>query len=170
MVDANGARLHFHIIRGTGIPILFDAGGGDDGTVWTDLLKPLAQVTGTTLITYDRAGFGQSQITDMNPDIQRHGIVNGIEDLEAALRKLGYDGDIMLVAHSYGGFYSELYAFRHPNHVKAVVLIEAIHVCYYPPAYTAKRQLISNLRLLSLRGPTPANTINPPTFRIPLRL
>lgn len=152
MVDANGARLDFHIIRGTGIPILFEAGGGDDGTVWSDLLKPLAQITGTTLITYDRPGFGQSQITDMNPDIQRHGIVSGIESLETALRKLGYDRDIMLVAHSYGGFYSELYAFRHPDHVKAVVLIDANHVCYYPPAYMVKMTADLQPEIAKLKG------------------
>ena len=44
--------------------------------------------------------------------------------------KVGLRRDIMLVAHSYGGFYSELYAFRHPNHVKAVVLIDANHVVF----------------------------------------
>jgi pimeloyl-ACP methyl ester carboxylesterase len=152
MVDVNGARLHFHIIRGTGIPILFDAGGGDDGTVWSDILKPLAQITGTTLITYDRAGFGQSQITDMNPNPKRHGILNGIEDLETALKKLGYDGDIMLVSHSYGGFYSELYAFRHPNHVKAVVLIDANHVCYYPPDYMVKMEADLQPEIAKLKG------------------
>jgi pimeloyl-ACP methyl ester carboxylesterase len=154
-VEVSGARLHFHIVRGTGVPILFEAGGGDDGTVWSDLLKPLAQITGTTLISYDRAGFGQSEITDLNPDLERHGILNGVDELEMGLKTLGYDGDIMLVSHSYGGFYSELYAFRHPEKVKSVVLIDANHVCWYPPAYTAMMEADLQPEIARLKGTNP---------------
>jgi pimeloyl-ACP methyl ester carboxylesterase len=75
IVDVGDARLHFRVIQGKGVPILFDAGGGDDGTVWDGILKPLAEITGTTLITYDRAGFGQSQIVETANDVSRHGIL-----------------------------------------------------------------------------------------------
>ena len=30
MIDVGGYKLHFNIIRGKGIPILFEAGAGDD--------------------------------------------------------------------------------------------------------------------------------------------
>jgi pimeloyl-ACP methyl ester carboxylesterase len=137
MVDAGGDHLHFHVIRGKGIPILFEAGGGDDGAVWNTILHSVAGITGATLITYDRAGFGQSQIVARDQDAGRHGILNGIEELETGLKTIGHNGDIMLVAHSYGGFYSELYASRHPDLVKAAVLIDANHACWYTDAYTA---------------------------------
>ncbi|HVM89927.1 MAG TPA: alpha/beta fold hydrolase [Puia sp.] len=126
LIDVGGYKLHFHIIKGQGTPILFEAGGGDNGTVWNDLLKPLANITGTTLISYDRAGFGKSTL-----DTNKHGILNGIIGLETALHKLGYDGNILLVSHSQGGFYSTLYAYRHPTKVKAAVLIDASTSCWF---------------------------------------
>jgi pimeloyl-ACP methyl ester carboxylesterase len=103
-VDVGGDRLHFHIMQGRGVPTLFEAGGGDDATVWNDVLKPIADITGTTLIAYDRAGFGKSELNTAEQNIDKHGIRNGLEGLETALTKLGYTGNIMLVAHSYGGF------------------------------------------------------------------
>lgn len=47
-------------------------------TVWRNILSPLADITHATLITYDRPGFGRSGL-----DANRHGIVNGVTDLEA---------------------------------------------------------------------------------------
>lgn len=125
LVDVGGYRLHFHIIKGKGMPILLEAGGGDDAHVWEPLLKPLAQATGTTLITYDRAGFGKSEVS-REPDDTQHGILSGLQGLETGLRKLGYGKELLLVSHSYGGLYSSLYAARHPKQVKAVVLLDAM--------------------------------------------
>jgi hypothetical protein len=138
LVDVGGYRLHFHVIGGTGIPILFEAGGGDDGTAWDQILKPVADITGATVITYDRAGFGKSEIDDKEHTAEGHGILNGIKGLEIGLKKLGYDSDIMMVAHSYGGFYTTLYASRHPQLLKSAVLIDANLACWFTDAYTNK--------------------------------
>ena len=54
-----------------------------------------------------------------------------IEELEAALSQLGYDGNIMLVAHSYGALYAALYAARHPTLVKAAVFIDGSSACWF---------------------------------------
>src|SRR5690349_10167378 len=105
LVDVGGSNMHFHVIKGKGIPILFEAGAGNDGTVWKKLLKPLSDITRTTLITYDRMGLGKS-----DPDTSKFGITKGIEALETGLKKLGYNKALILVAHSMGGFYATLYA------------------------------------------------------------
>jgi pimeloyl-ACP methyl ester carboxylesterase len=132
MVNVPGGRVHFHVIKGTGVPILFDAGGGDDGSVWDGILKPVSEITGATLITYDRLGFGRSEF-DSADSSRQHGLLNGVEDLEAGLKTLGYDGDLVLVAHSLGGFYSQFYASRHPDRVKAAVLIDSSYACMFTP-------------------------------------
>lgn len=41
LVDVGKHRIHFKIVKGKGTPILFDAGGGNDGSVWNSILKPL---------------------------------------------------------------------------------------------------------------------------------
>lgn len=130
-INVRGDRPHFHILKGDGVPILFEAGGGDDATVWTNITKPVRDITGATLITYDRAGFGRSALNAKEQDIDKHGIQNGIEGLEAALDQLGYNGNIMLVAHSYGALYATLYAARHPTLVKAAVLIDGSSACWF---------------------------------------
>ena len=127
LVDVGNHKLHFHIIKGTGIPILFEAGGGSDGTVWNSILKPIAEITGATLITYDREGFGKSSINTLETDVSKHGMLNSIVDLETALKKLGYNKEIMLVSHSFGGYFSTLYAVRNPQIVKSMVLIDVNH-------------------------------------------
>jgi pimeloyl-ACP methyl ester carboxylesterase len=132
MVNVGGGRLHFHVVKGAGIPILFDAGGGDDESVWDGILKPLSEITGATLITYDRLGFGKSEF-DRGDTSRKHGLENGVEDLEAGLKTLGYDGDVILVSHSLGGFYSQFFASRHPDRVKAAVLIDSSYACMFTP-------------------------------------
>jgi pimeloyl-ACP methyl ester carboxylesterase len=116
--------LHFNIIKGKGIPILFEAGAGNDGSVWNELLKPITGITGTTLITYDRVGLGKS-----SADTSRRSIADGIRLLEEGLRQLGYNGAIMLVAHSRGALYATTYANRNPQKVKIAVLIDGSSAC-----------------------------------------
>lgn len=70
LLDVGGYRLNFHIIKGNGIPILFEGGAGADVTVWDIILKPVAEITHATLITYDRAGFGKSELDTSNHDLQ----------------------------------------------------------------------------------------------------
>lgn len=125
LIDIGGYKLHFKIIKGTGTPILFEAGSGAYGSDWDTILPSIYKVTGTTLITYDRAGFGKSELNIKDTNVLNHGILNGIKDLEIGLQKLGYDENIISVCHSYGGLYSTLFAARNPNKVKYVVRLDA---------------------------------------------
>ena len=168
-MDVGGYRLHFHILPGHGVPILFDAGGGDDGTVWDSLLTPIADITGAPLITYDRAGFGKSDIDSRTTDVDSHGILNGVEGLEAGLRALGYGGPIVLVAHSYGGLYATLYASRHPTLVKAAVLIDASTACWFNDAFlsTLRERAEEGGHGQSESGESRQRIISPPICRRP---
>ncbi|WP_316634265.1 alpha/beta fold hydrolase [uncultured Flavobacterium sp.] len=130
LVDIGNHKLHFKIVKGNGTPILFDSGGGNDGSVWNSILEKLSTITNAPLITYDRAGFGKSTIDTLQTDESKHGIISSIEDLEKGLKKLGYDKEILLVSHSYGGYLSALYAARHPKLVKGIVLIDVNHNYY----------------------------------------
>ncbi|MBA6314634.1 alpha/beta fold hydrolase [Cellulophaga baltica] len=131
LVDVGGYRMHFKIIKGEGTPILFESGADSDGTVWDHLLNKIHTVTGTTLITYDRSGFGKSEVNPSLKNDSDFGIINGIKELETGLSKLGYNKDLILVPHSYGGFYTQLYASRHPDNVKYIIRIDANLVAHY---------------------------------------
>lgn len=135
LVNVGGYRLFFHIVKGQGMPILFENGAGGETDVWDTILKPIADITHATLITYDRPGYGKSELDPSNHDLEKHGILQGIEGLETALKKLGYDGNLMLVAHSFGGFCATLFAARHPTKVKAAVFIDCNMVCWFQDKY-----------------------------------
>ena len=150
LVDVGGYKLHFHIIRGKGIPVLFESGGGDDGSTWNSLLPSVADTLGTTLITYDRPGFKKSEL-----DSNHTGILNEIKQLETGLQKLGYGDEIMLVAHSLGGLYATLYASRHPEAVKVAVLIDASTSCFFTDAFVTQAELAAKPKLEKFKRENP---------------
>jgi pimeloyl-ACP methyl ester carboxylesterase len=126
LVDNGGYNLHFSILPGKGMPILFETGYMDNTKIWDGIIQPIADITGAPLITYDRQGFGKSTI-----DSKRKGIEDEINGLETALTKLGYFKEIMLVSHSFGGFYNTVYVNRNPEQVKGIVFIDASMACIF---------------------------------------
>ena len=112
-------HLHFRIIKGEGTPILFEAGNGDSGEVWDSLLEPIRAKTGATLITYDRAGLGASEI-----DTTNIGFALEVEQLEGALKELGVEEKLFVVNHSFGAFYTTLLAYRKNFDIQGMVFID----------------------------------------------
>lgn len=124
LINVGGHKLHFYIIKGKGIPILFESGNGDDGEVWKPILQNINNETGATLITYDRAGLGQSEI-----DTTKISFKQEIKDLNKALKKLGYKYDYFLVAHSFGAIYASEFVQRNKGKVKGTVFIDVATPC-----------------------------------------
>ena len=123
LVDVGGYNLNFRIIPGHGHAILLEAGGGMDSTAWNSLAPRLARETGATVIAYDRAGFGKSDLPETNYDLR--------EDTAAlwrALRTLGLDRNLVLVGHSYGGFLIRFEAAEHPDAVRGLVFVDPFTV------------------------------------------
>jgi pimeloyl-ACP methyl ester carboxylesterase len=126
LIDAGGYKLHFYIVKGKGTPILFESGNGSDASDWKSILKQLHDSTQATLITYDRAGLGLSGI-----DTNKIDLTNEVKTLEIALKKAGYSKKIFLVSHSFGSFYSILFALRNKQKIKGSVFIEPALPCNY---------------------------------------
>jgi pimeloyl-ACP methyl ester carboxylesterase len=123
LVDVGGYALNFRIIPGRGPAILLESGGGMDSTEWNALAPRLAQETGATVIAYDRAGFGKSDLPETKYDLR--------EDTAALWRglgTLGLDRNLILVGHSYGGFLIRFEAAEHPDAVRGVVFVDPFNV------------------------------------------
>lgn len=133
LVQVGHHHLHFHIIKGNDQPILFESGNGDDGQVWKDLLPAIYDATGATLITYDRAGLGKSDIDTLKISLQQE-----IKDLHEALKKLGFKKDYFLVAHSFGGMYASAFANENKGKIKGAVFIEVSTPCQLTDEYTTR--------------------------------
>lgn len=120
LLEMGNYKLHFKIIKGRGTPILFEEGGGNDLSQLDTLLAPLFKATSATLITYDRQGFGQSGL-----DTADYTILNEIKGLELGLKKMGYENSpFILVCHSLGAFYAQVYASRHPKLIEGIVMLD----------------------------------------------
>ena len=125
LVDAGGYRLHFRV-TGSGAPaIVLESGGGMDASQWTPLQSQLAQATGVTVVSYDRAGFGDSDLPQTAYDAKQE-----IANLHQGLDQLGLADDVVLVGHSYGGLLNQLYAKQFPTTVKGIVLIDPNTVAF----------------------------------------
>jgi len=122
-VDVGNYNLNFRIIQGEGLAILLESGGGMDSTEWAALAPRLAQETGATVIAYDRAGFGKSDLPETKYDLR--------EDTAAlwrGLHTLGLDRNLILVGHSYGGFLIRFEAAEHPDTVKGMIFVDPFTV------------------------------------------
>ena len=123
MVRVGGHELHFVLHRGKlPVMILLEAGGGSDLTSWARVPETLARQTGATVVAYDRAGLGSSELgsTASRPEDE-------IRHLHAALRDLKVPKTTVLVAHSYGAMRALLNAGRYPKNVAGLVLVDPMN-------------------------------------------
>lgn len=146
LVDVGKYKLHFNIHQGIGIPIIFESGAGNDGSIWNNLLKPLHDLTGATLITYDREGFGKSGLDTTNLNI-----VNEIKGLEIALKILGFTDKYFLVAHSLGGNYAMEFTSRNSKKVIAAVFIDIVSPCFMTYEKAREVQALFNDSLAAIK-------------------
>jgi pimeloyl-ACP methyl ester carboxylesterase len=119
MVNVGKYNLNFVIIKGTGPTILLESGGGLDSSEWIALMPKLAEATDATIVAYDRAGFGKSDLPETKYDLREE-----TDWLWRALSQLGLDKDLILVGHSYGGFLIRFEASEHPDDVKGLVFVD----------------------------------------------
>lgn len=111
-------RTGAYISEGSGRPtIVFEAGLGNGLEAWDPIIGAAAQLG--TVFAYDRAGYGQS---DPAPG-PRDGL-SVVDDLRALLNASGHQPPYVLVGHSLGGTYAQLFARAYPDEVAGLVLVD----------------------------------------------
>lgn len=117
LIDVGGHRLRARS-WGLGRPaVVLDSGMGEALETWKDLPAKIAEVT--TVIAYDRAGLGESE---MGPEPRDAMAV--ARDLRALLRGLEVPPPYVLVGHSLGGLHIRAFADLYPEEVAAFVFID----------------------------------------------
>ncbi len=115
-----GQRVEY-ALSGQGTPVVvFESGLGGTMDWWA---KVFPEVAGdTTAFAYNRPGYGDSAPAATPRDGD-----HVVAELRAALHALGLRPPYVLVGHSLGGLYMQLYARRHPDEVAALVLVDSTH-------------------------------------------
>lgn len=110
-----------HVMAGHGAPaVVFENGLGGRLQWWAEVLPAIAQET--TVFAYNRAGTGTS--TEASAPRDGDAI---IEELRRNLRDKGIAPPYVLVGHSLGGLYMQLYARRYQQDVAGLVLVDSTH-------------------------------------------
>lgn len=99
--------------------MVFEAGGGEDSSVWNELEPQARSHSSVRTMVYDRAGLGRSR-----PSQPPYRIDDEADALRRELDRHGVTAPVVLVAHSYGGFVATLVAATDPR-IAGVVLVDA---------------------------------------------
>jgi pimeloyl-ACP methyl ester carboxylesterase len=150
MVDLGTHSLHA-VILGDGAPaIVIDGGIGATADEYRTLQERLAEET--TVVAYDRAGYGQSEAGPLPRDSGTEA-----EELRALLDKLGLSGPYLLVGHSLGGLNVEVYASLYAEEVGGMVLLDPPPLAWllgerYPGLRTMAEQMTAEWQGIADRG------------------
>lgn len=102
------------------VAVVFESGLGDGMDSWEPVFDPISSFA--TTFAYDRPGYGRSESvsgTRTGRDI--------VQGLRALLAQVDLSPPYVLVGHSSGGMYVELYARLYPDDVAGVVLVDSRH-------------------------------------------
>ena len=96
-------------------------------TSWQAVASALAD--SCNMVAYNRPGVGRSELPDLPQEADQ-----AAGDLLALLRSQGLEPPYILVGHSLGGQYAQLFAGRHPDLVSGMVLVDALPIGVVKPA------------------------------------
>lgn len=129
LISVGDHRLHVHIHRGDQpVTVLFEAGGAADLSSWGAVPGLLANTTEASIVSYDRAGLGTSELgpLELTP-------VEEVRSVWRALSKLAVPEPTVVVGHSYGAMLALLHAEEFASQVGALVLVDPMN-----PRFVAK--------------------------------
>jgi pimeloyl-ACP methyl ester carboxylesterase len=107
-------------VRAANPPVVFESGLSAHKESWNKVFPEIARTN--TVFAYNRPGIGESPATARPRDG-----ATIVEDLRALLASRNIRPPYILVGHSAGGLYMQLYARRYPAEVAGLVLVDPTH-------------------------------------------
>ena len=126
LIDIGTHKLHVVLSDLPGeYTIVLEAGGGKYADSYQEIQDSLATLTGIRVMSYDRSGFGQSELGP-----EHFNAIDEVDALKKLLEIQGYKDHFILAGLSYGGYLVQLFAHRYPELVSGIVLIDPFNVCF----------------------------------------
>jgi pimeloyl-ACP methyl ester carboxylesterase len=138
LIQVGDQSLHFRIASGRLPAIVLESGGGADASEWAGLLPQLAETTRSAVVSYDRAGFGRSDLPSTPYDVRRE-----LAALHSALQHLHLADSIIIVGHSYGGLLAQIYAHEYSRTVLGLILVDPNTVAFVDAVGGASSPLLA---------------------------
>jgi pimeloyl-ACP methyl ester carboxylesterase len=119
-IDVGGRSLHSCVYGKSSPTVVLVSGFGAPQVYWNPVVPDLAAQT--TVLTYDRAGIGKSEIGEL----PTHG-KQAATDLHTLLNKLNLPKPYIVIGHSYGGSVVRLFASMYPDDIGGIILEDSQH-------------------------------------------
>ena len=120
LIDVGGRKMNIYCAGQGATTVIFDAPSGDAGWNWHRVQPEVAKHTRACV--FDRAGLGFS-----DPAKRPNTSESVVDDLHKLLAGAGVKPPYILVGNSLGGANVQVYAYRYPQEVKGLVLVEPEH-------------------------------------------
>jgi len=141
---------------GAGSPVvIFEAGAGEGMSSWAKVYPEVARFTHA--FAYSRDGHGLSA-----PVLYKRTGQNAVRDLRALLTTRGIKPPYVLVGHSLGGVYMELFAKLYPAEVAGLVLVDTPHPDYsarMKEQFPGKYRIVQAIKVIGFTGALSAELI-----------
>lgn len=117
-----GNNLIYAECYGKGPSVIFESGLGNGIGTWSKVAPIIAK--NSHVVLYDRAGTEKSKFLIKTETPQTAQMV--VNNLKLLLHKLHLKPPYILVGHSVGGLYMQLFAREYPNEISGIVLVDSV--------------------------------------------
>jgi pimeloyl-ACP methyl ester carboxylesterase len=145
MIDIDGRAVHVDIRGAGGPPVVLEAGIAASSLSWALVAAKVAEFT--TVVSYDRAGFGWSEAAP-----HRATALDAARDLALVLEHAAVQGPVVVVGHSFGGLIARVFEQTYPARVAGMVLVDPVVRAEWRDADAARRRMLARGVALSRRG------------------
>lgn len=116
----NGKKIEFVFLKKTSPTVVFESGLGGHLEWWSKIAPEISK--SKSVFLYNRPGIGRSEKVTNSRDAEQI-----VKELRANLKSLNIEPPYVLVGHSLGGLYLQLFARKHPDEVVGLVLVDSTH-------------------------------------------
>lgn len=118
-----GKLEYYRVEKGSPRVIFINGGGPSSYKVWRNVYAEIQKKH--SVFAYNRFGSGKSSKTKIPQSA-----AEVVDNLHRLLKQASYKPKYILVGHSLGGLYANLYARRYPQEIAGVVLVDAVHPAF----------------------------------------
>ncbi len=116
----NDRQTEFALTQHDTVPVVFENGLGGRMEWWKEVLPEISK--DTTTFAYNRPGYGNSDPVSTPRDGSHI-----VEELRTLLHSKDLKPPYILVGHSLGGLYLQLFARRYSAEISALILVDSTH-------------------------------------------
>jgi pimeloyl-ACP methyl ester carboxylesterase len=127
--NIDNRRVEYALTKHDAGTVVFENGLGGKINWWAKVFPEISK--DATAFVYNRPGYGRSDLVSTPRDG-----THVVDELRSLLRSKGLKPPYILVGHSLGGLYMQLFARRYPDEVNALILVDSTHPSQFKDKYS----------------------------------